>query len=155
MCIYSSGQDCLRRALINFFSSLSPLVHLISRVSTNLPSSAWARVRYHSAWAPFPSFPASFACLLSICFSSDPLRSLVSAESNPGHVQMPPSCSHTALWAIAPPTASALSASPPAHLRMRLRAVGTNWRSLPTVDTLPRRILNAAIERKQESFQKH
>ena len=123
---------------MNFFSSLSPLVHFTSRVSTSRPSSAWARARYHPPWAP--------ACLWSVCSSSKPLSTTVSAESKPGQVQVPPSCSHKALWAIAPPTPSALSAPPPAHLRMRLRAVGTSWRSPPTVDTLPRRILNAAIE---------
>lgn len=143
--VYSSGQDCLRRILMNFFSSLSPLVHLTSLVSTSLPSSAWARARYHPLGALFPSFPP-LACPFPICPSSGLLSLFASSTSSPGQVQVPPSCSHKALWAIAPPTPSALSAPPPAHLRIRLRATGTSWRSPPTVDTLPRRILNAAAE---------
>ncbi|KAF3847858.1 hypothetical protein F7725_020886 [Dissostichus mawsoni] len=107
--------DCLSIALMNFFRSLSPLVHLTSRVSTT-------RARYHPLWTPFISFSPSFAFVLSICPSSNPPSSFVTAESKPGQVQVPPSCSHKALWAIAPPIPSALSAPPPAHLRMRLRA---------------------------------
>ena len=137
--LYGAKHDCLRRERMNFFSSLSSRLHFTSRVRTSRPSSGWARPRYHPLGSPLLPSPLPGTS----SFLGRPPSPATFEGSRPGQMQVAPSGSHRALWAMAPPTPSARSAPPPAHLRMRLRPRGTSCRSPPTVDMLPRRSLKA------------